>query len=153
MYGKIVVGYDGTEQGHDALALAAVLRAPRGAVIASHVYPETGRGSGAKLQSAMADAALETLAGAREQLNGDWLELRAVPGNSAAHGLHHLCTDEEADLVVVGSSHRGEAGRVVAGSVGERLLNGSPCPVALAPKGFREAAFPRVVGVAYDGSD
>jgi nucleotide-binding universal stress UspA family protein len=61
---------------------------------------------------------------------------------------------EQPDLAVVGSSHRGEVGRVLAGSVGERLLNGSPCPVALAPKAFRdEAEVPRVVGVAFDGSE
>ncbi len=154
MYRKIIVGYDGTDQGRDALALAAALRASGGAVIAACVYPEGGYGRAGQLEPDMADAALETLAATREQVDAEWLELRAVPGHSAAHGLHRLCMQEEPDLVAVGSSHRGDAGLVLAGSVGERLLNGSPCPIALAPKGFlREADVPRVVGVAYDGSD
>ena len=39
-------------------------------------------------------------------------------------------------LIVVGSSHRGPAGRVLPGGVGERLLHGAPCPVAIAPRGY-----------------
>lgn len=86
MYRKIVVGYDGANQGRDALALAQTLRA--------------------------ADC--------------DWLELHPVPGDSPAHGLHVFSERVEADLVVVGSSHRAHHGRVHAGSRGERLLNGRP---------------------------
>jgi nucleotide-binding universal stress UspA family protein len=42
----------------------------------------------------------------------------------------------------------------MAGSTGERLLNGSPCPVAVAPNGFASGPRePRVIGVAFDGSD
>ena len=41
-----------------------------------------------------------------------------------------------------------------AGRTGERLLNGSPCPVAIAPAGYAaQAGSPRVIGVAYDGSE
>lgn len=55
--------------------------------------------------------------------------------------------------MVVGSSDRGDLGRVLAGSTGERLLNGSPSPVAVAPKGFAsDAGALRVIGVAFDGS-
>jgi nucleotide-binding universal stress UspA family protein len=154
MYRRIVVGYDGSEQAKDALALAAQLRAEDGVVIAGCVYPATGPGRGQQLESVMADAASETLAEARGQIDADWLSLQAVPGHSSAHGLHVLTEQAEADLVVVGSSHRGDIGRVLAGSTGERLLNGSPCPVAVAPRGFASRAQkPEVVGVAFDGSD
>jgi nucleotide-binding universal stress UspA family protein len=149
MYRRIVVGYDGGDQGRDALALAAALRASGGSLVAACVYP---RGKG-RSDPGMAEAARRTLAEAREHVEPDWLELRAVPGYSPAHGLHVLCEEAGADLAVVGSARRGVTGRVFPGSVGERLLNGSPCPVALAPNGYRsEAAAPRVVGVAYDGS-
>jgi nucleotide-binding universal stress UspA family protein len=153
MYRKIVVGYDGGQQAKDALALAAQLRAEDGAVVAACVYPATGPGRGQQLEAVMADAARETLEGAREQIDADWLSLQPMRGDSSAHGLHVLTEEAEADLVVVGSSHRGEVGRVVAGSTGERLLNGSPCPVAVAPKGFAAGAqTPQVIGVAFDGS-
>jgi nucleotide-binding universal stress UspA family protein len=154
MYRKIVVGYDGGEPAKDALALAAHLRAEDGTVIAGCVYPATGRGRGQQLGWVMEDAARETLAETRKQIDADWLSLQPVPGHSSAHGLHVLTEEAEADLVVVGSSHRGEVGRVLAGSTGERLLNGSPCPVAVAPNGFASrAGAPRVIGVAFDGSE
>jgi len=154
MYRKIVVGYDGKEQAADALALAAQLRAEDGTVIAACVYPATGPGRGQQLGWVMEDAAGETLAGARKQIDADWLSLQPVLGHSSAHGLHVLSEEAKADVVVVGSSHRGEVGRVLAGSTGERLLNGSPCPVAVAPRGFAaRGGAPRVVGVPFDGSE
>ena len=153
MYGTIVVGFDGSERARDALSLAALLRARDGAVIAGCVYPAAGPGSRKELEPVLADAARETLTDARKQIDDDWLSLQPVPGHSSAHGLHVLSEEAEADLVVVGSSHRGDLGRVLAGSTGERLLNGSHCPVAVAPSGFvSDARAPRVIAVAYDGS-
>ena len=58
-----------------------------------------------------------------------------------------------AALVVVGSTRRGPVGRVVPGSTGERLLHGSPCPVAIVPRGYARGRSDRTVGVGYDGSD
>jgi nucleotide-binding universal stress UspA family protein len=153
VYRKIVVGYDGSERAKDALALAAQLRAGDGVVIAGCVYPATGPGRGKQLEPVLADAARETLAEARKQIDADWLSLQAVRGHSPAHGLHVLSEEAQADLVAVGSSHRGDVGRVLAGSTGERLLNGSPCPVAVAPNGFAsQAGALRVIGVPVDGS-
>ena len=155
MYRKILVGYDGRDGGRDALALAASLRAPDGVVIAVCVYPGFGQAGSDHAETMLADAAYQTVAEAHAQADGgDWLELRAAPGHSPAHGLHVFSEEVEADLVVVGSSNRGEPGRVHAGTTGERLLNGSACPVAIAPAGFAgQAGIPRVVGVAYDGSE
>jgi nucleotide-binding universal stress UspA family protein len=103
--------------------------------------------------SVMADAALETAASAREQIAEDWLELRAVGGTSPARGLHDFLEREQADLVVVGSAHRGRIRQLLVSSTGERLLNGAPCPVAVAPKGFAAAAAPpREIAAAYDAS-
>ena len=154
MYRTILVGYDGTEGGRDALALARTLRAPDGVVIVACVHPTSGRAADKRLDTLLADAAAQTLAGARMQVHDDWLEFRTASGHSPAHGLHVLSEEVEADLVVVGSSSRGEHGRVQAGSTGERLLNGSPCPVAVTPQGFAARAdTPRVIGIAYDGSE
>lgn len=153
MYSRIVVGYDGRETGRDALALAIALRPPHGVVIATCVYPGSGEMRSESVETRLAGAAAETVAEAQEQADGgDWLEVRTAPGNSAAHGLHVLSERVEADLVVVGSSEHAKRGRVQAGSTGERLLNGSPCPVAIAPAGFAsQPGGPRVIGVAYDG--
>jgi len=138
MYRKILVGWDDTAGGRDALALARVLRAPDGAVIAARVHP----------------AGLDAAPDVPEHADEEWLEHRVVAGFSPAHGLHVLSEEIEADLVIVGSSTRGRTGQIRAGRTGERLLNGSPCAVAVAPVGFAvDGGTPRVIGVAYDGSD
>jgi nucleotide-binding universal stress UspA family protein len=154
VYRKIIVGWNGTEQARDALALATRLRAPEGTITAACVYLDPGGMRARAGDRGIIDAAEETAAKARADTLQDWLFTRAVPGHSPAHGLHMLVEHEGAGLVVVGSSHRGEMGQVVAGSGGHRLLTGSPCPVAVAPNGFHERS-DRIglVAVAYDGSD
>jgi nucleotide-binding universal stress UspA family protein len=83
-------------------------------------------------------------------------DARVVEGLSPARVLHALSEEEHAAIVVIGSTHRGAIGRVVPGTVAERLLSGAASPVAVAPVGYAESTDPlelRVVGVAYDGSD
>ena len=60
---------------------------------------------------------------------------RAVPDPTPARAL--LAAASGAEVLVVGSSHTGFSGHVLPGSTGERLLQGAPCPVALAPQGYR----------------
>jgi nucleotide-binding universal stress UspA family protein len=81
-------------------------------------------------------------------------EPRIVEATSAARGLHEITAREHADLLVIGSTHDGALTRVVPGTVARRLLHGSPCPVAFAPRGFRPPApgHAAVVGAAFDGS-
>lgn len=82
--------------------------------------------------------------------------------------LAELAREQEADLLVVGSTHRGPIGKVYPGSTVERVLAVAPCAVAVAPPGFEKAqgstqgwrplgsdsedAGMRVIGVGYDGS-
>lgn len=78
-------------------------------------------------------------------------------------------SEQGADMVVLGSTHRGPFGRIVPGTTMERLLASScPATVAVAPPGFADRAGSgspwrpldgaekdvgmRVVGVGYDGS-
>jgi nucleotide-binding universal stress UspA family protein len=77
----------------------------------------------------------------------------AIAHTSPPHALHDLSMETGAALVAVGSTHRGPVGRVVPGSTGERLLHGSPCPVAIVPTGYSGADPIRTVGVGYDGND
>lgn len=78
-----------------------------------------------------------------------------VASNSPARELQRISEQDGIGLIVVGSTHRGRVGRVVPGSVGERLLSGSACPVAIAPVGYaeREEHQLRRIGVAFDGSE
>jgi nucleotide-binding universal stress UspA family protein len=65
----------------------------------------------------------------------------------------------EADLIVLGSTHRAAIGRVTPGSVAEHLLNGARCRLAIAPHGYAEArqggeirTEPRVIGAGFNGA-
>jgi nucleotide-binding universal stress UspA family protein len=77
-----------------------------------------------------------------------------VAGLSAAAGLHTLAEDEGADLIVVGSTERGRAGRTLPGTTADRLLNGAPCAVAVVPLGYRGEATDALqrIGIAYCAS-
>ncbi len=81
------------------------------------------------------------------------VETVTIPGVSPTRELHDLAEGRGAGLIVVGSTHRGPLGRVLPGTVADRLLAGAPCPIAVAPNGYREQdhAF-ESIAVAYDGS-
>jgi nucleotide-binding universal stress UspA family protein len=109
----IVLGYGA--QARDALALGAAL----------------ARATGDRL----------LLAGPAESLPADIpfdVERRAVAGPSDAAALQALLEAEHPRALVLGSSHRGPLGRVFVGSLAKRLLNGAPCPVVVAPRGFAD---------------
>lgn len=77
-----------------------------------------------------------------------------VEFGSRAGMLHDRAVATGARAVVVGSSHHGPAGRVLAGDVAAGLLHGAPCPVIVAPRG--DATVPSglaLIGVAYTDSD
>jgi nucleotide-binding universal stress UspA family protein len=63
----------------------------------------------------------------------------AVSGLSVPRELCEIARGEHPGLIVVGSTRRAGIGRVLPGSTGERLLHSAPCPVALAPHGYRRA--------------
>jgi nucleotide-binding universal stress UspA family protein len=155
---KVLVGFDDSAGGWDALALVRTLAAfteceallvdvlpgPEPAPVPYRILP-------AERLREDAGAPLET---ARTSLRGVEVETRTVVGGSPARALHDLAEMESAELVVVGSPHRGPLGRTFVGSVAEGLLHGSPAPVAIAPRGYRgnPHGAPRVIAVAYDGS-
>jgi nucleotide-binding universal stress UspA family protein len=74
-----------------------------------------------------------------------------VPSSSPARGLAGLAEEEGAAMVVAGSHRSGAFGRVASGGTAERLLHGSGCPVALAPRGYRRRVTDKLrrIGVAF----
>jgi nucleotide-binding universal stress UspA family protein len=152
---KVVVGDDGQDGGADALALARAL-APDAELVLVTTYPwdpTPSRAQQPAYGALLHDDAVAALERRREQA-GLPAGARAVAIADASPGraLHHVATDEEADLVVVGSARHGAVGRLLLGSVGRAVLYGAPCPVAVAPRGFADrAAAPSRIGVAFDG--
>lgn len=150
----IIVGHDAGPGGEDALALGEVLRELAGSpLVVARVLPWSSSLLGPKHLA----RALEAETAAEFAVLGDRLgpdvAFRALADRSPARALHELAAEERSAAIVVGSSHRGRLGRTLLGSVGAALLNGAPCAVAVAPKGF--AAKPGSLGtiaVALDGS-
>jgi nucleotide-binding universal stress UspA family protein len=156
--GRVVVGIERSDRSRDALAVAAMLaRAVDARLILVAVYPSEARSAGQGRSAhadALAEEAQDTLEWVSRPLAGVRAELRAVPCTSVSRGLQRVAEEEEALAIVVGPSHRGPAGRLVPGSVGERLLRDAPCPVAVAPRGYSAHPDPRLsaIGVGYVGT-
>src|SRR3954469_2327411 len=66
------------------------------------------------------------------------VDRREIRAPSPAAGLHHVLDEVRPALVVAGSPLRAAHGRVGIGTTTERLLDGAPCPVAIAPRGWTE---------------
>lgn len=154
--GPIVVGVERSERSRDALALARTLaRAVDTELILVAVYPVGARSTlmpSDAYTEALAEKAESALEWVARPLAGVRASSHAIPYTSVARGLAAVAKEERALAIVVGSSHRGALGRVVLGSVGERLLRSAPCPVAVAPRGhWSSAALGRIrrIGVGF----
>jgi hypothetical protein len=79
---------------------------------------------------------------------GVTVRLRSPQSASPARGLTELAEREGADLVVVGSSRRGAAGRINLERTAGRLLQGGPCAVSVAPADAQTTGPFRHVGIA-----
>lgn len=138
----ILAGVDGTESGLDAVAFGARLAGAVGAPLTVVcVCPEPAQLAGTELEDDVrrhADAILDAAGEAVAETAGDLAaERRTVASSSPARGLAELAEKEDAEAVVVGSTNRGAVGRVMSGGTAERLLHGTSCPVAVAPRGYR----------------
>jgi nucleotide-binding universal stress UspA family protein len=80
--------------------------------------------------------------------------VHATGQDAPARELSEEASARHAEIVVVGSSHRGEPGRTAAGKVLRRLVHDGPAPIAVAPRGYadEESGPPRVIAVAFDDS-
>jgi nucleotide-binding universal stress UspA family protein len=154
MFENVIVGVDGYQGGRDAIALARQLVAPNARLTLAHVYGGHTIGGRA---SAMAvpfelEAGEQVLARTLRETELD-AETELVFGESVGRGLHELADRLHADLLVVGSTHRALLGRVLAGDDARAALNGAPCGVAVASRGYAQS--PRQLlrlGVGYDDS-
>ncbi len=156
MLGKVIVGYDGSPEARDALALGRQLAAlTRGVLILAAVLPVKEEAIGVEgYEAALADDSERLFATVLDELSELEVETRVTGDDPPAEALQSLAEAEGADAIVLGSTHQGPLGRIYPGSVAERLLHGAPCAVAVAPRGF--ASQPedelRVLCAAFDGS-
>ena len=154
---NIVIAVDTKERTLDALALGRVLTdATRAPAVLVTVFPYLP----------LDDPLLPELTAVRDEARATLLELGAsegvdvadahvIAGNFAARELQHTTEAPDTGLIVVGSTTRGPIGRLLVGGVGERLLAGAACPVAVAPRGYADDRPSRLecIGVGVDASD
>lgn len=155
VFRKIIAGCDGEASGQDALALASVLGRPaRADVLAIGVYPDPLLPFPIVLsRHATMHEECERLLRADRDAIAPEARIRAVPSVSPALALRHAVEHEHADLLVLGSAHGTETGRVHAGRHARQLLHDAPCAVALTATGF--ATHPtelRRIVVGFDSS-
>lgn len=153
----VVVGVDGSERSGDALALAARLAQLGQRLVLAHVHPYGELSdllSDDDYAQLVREVAESTLAAAQATLDpATERTMRLLAHRSPAAGLHDLAAQEDAALIVVGSSHQSGLGRVFPGSVAESVLAGAPVPVAVAARGLAGSNDGlRIIGCGFDGS-
>lgn len=161
MYRDLIIGYDGSDAGRDALALGRRLALATGAR-ATVVFARSYAALMADVQDSGEDlawneAAHRILDEARDTLSDvPDVAYHAVAERSAAHALHSVAETAEAAVLVLGSTHRSGLARIAPGTTADQILHAAPCAVAVAPAGYAERAGARpigLVGAAVDGGD
>jgi nucleotide-binding universal stress UspA family protein len=150
----IIVGVDDHEGSRDAVCLGAGLAGKLGAELVVAAAIEY---SPLPIESSDYDRArrehFDGIFAAVASELGDFPYRRFELEHKAASSLEELAAREHADMLVLGHTHHGRLGRIYPGTLGDKLLEGAPCPVAVAPPDYakREHTGFGTVGVAYDG--
>ncbi len=154
----LLIGLDPEHHAEDVLRLGLLLTSIVAApplVVSVAEWPRLAAWT-SEMQRSLDESLAEPFARARERLEEPVAETRALHGDSVAGALERLAESEQAAAIVIGSSHRGPIGRLLAGSVGASLMQAAPCAVAVAPAGYGRAAAPgpaRRIAVAFDGTE
>lgn len=133
-YKTIVVGFDGSDNGNDALETAAQLCAPDGTI---HVVTAYRRPSDAEIMQVLESMPEEyrqtydPIAGPEQTLTTAVRRLQSQGVDHEGHlvedepasAILALADDTEADLIVVGSRGLGRTARFLRGSVSSRIAN------------------------------
>lgn len=152
---KLLIGYDDSPEGRDALRLGGTLSECLDAdpVVATVISKPPHGTDQREFDDALSRFSESLFATARECLDGRMARGMPVVNDSPAAAIYELADWEKPKAIVIGSTRHGRAGRVQVGTVGASLLSGVRCSVAVAPRGYASAR-PDLsrIGVAVDGS-
>lgn len=156
-----IVGFTPDHAGQEALALAKVMTATSGSkLIVCTVVPEAwGHPSLGAVDQEYANFLSEYLKDAHDKARkiiGDMPDVRYIRygASSATVGITEAAKQENADIIVLGSSREGSAGRLSMGGVATEIMHLSEIPVAMAPRDYRVkkgVSMPRLT-CAYSGA-
>ncbi len=149
----IAAGADGSDEGRDAVAVAAWLASVTGAAVSlvnvfpTVLFPSAGTTDRATLRM-QAD---ESLRRDRDELAPDAIT-HSIADLSVSRALLHFAQQHHVGMVVIGSSPDAPTGRARIGRRGRQLLHDMPFTLALAPRGSRTVPFkPDRIGIGDDG--
>lgn len=152
----VLVAYDGSEGGRDALELARVLCTAEGSRCIVGTCLEYGPVSVRRGLGDAEDPDASALFGEAKARLGDLeVENRVVGTRSPARMFAEFAARERVGTIVVGSPHRGKLGRTLLGSMSEHLIHHAPCEVVVAPRGYARERHTglRKIAVGYDGTE
>jgi nucleotide-binding universal stress UspA family protein len=145
---SIIVSYDGTANENDALALGRIFGDAGAEVHVGYVRHS---------QELVSDQeAQELLARATELYGGPLAGAHTVTNRSTPEGLATLAEQVGAQVVVFCSDSHTAPGHISIGNSAQRLLEGGPVAVAIAPAGLADSgksSVQRIVAVGEAGSD
>jgi nucleotide-binding universal stress UspA family protein len=151
----IVIGSDGSAQAEAALRFGGTLARALGArvvVVSAYVHTPPLRGDIGAYELIMRDDADEIARRGAAAIQGvSDVKALVSSGATLAEALHRAAQAELADLLVVATSARRRIAGHQPGSMSERVMHHSPCPVAVVPPQESEPRFTRI-GVAVDGT-
>jgi nucleotide-binding universal stress UspA family protein len=153
----IGVAVDGNPSGRDAVVLGSLFARATGAelmLIAVHEEPLIPVAlPGGMSWTALEKRAQRMLAETRDALAPS-ARIAVQADVLVWRGLRHVARQEHRDLLVVGSSHKADVGRVRLGRSAGQLLGHLECPLSIAPSGFQQHATKRLdrIGVGFDGT-
>jgi nucleotide-binding universal stress UspA family protein len=144
---KIIVSYDGTANEDDAVALGGLF-ARAGAEVSLGYVRHTD-------EAVSDEEAQEVLDRGAALFTGTFASRHAVTDRSTPQGLRALAEQIDAQMVVFCSDSHTAAGHITIGNSAQRLLEGGPVAVAIAPAGLAETDartnVQRIVSVAEAG--
>ena len=140
MFKKVIWATDGSEAADRAMSLAKTIAAEAQAPLLA-VYCEEftmpGKGGGSVPVHANEDELESKVEKQVAELSSDGisatLESTRSKVGGAAHAIAEVAAREQADLIVVGTRGHTAIAGLLLGSVTQRLLHISPCPVLAVP--------------------
>ncbi len=136
MFGRILVGTDGSDTASQAVAHAAGIAAAAGAellILCAYPSPKPDAGStfGPGGMSPGPEIARSVLADAEKRLAGSAKVRTLMREGDPADALCDVAEEEQADLIVIGNRGMTGAKRYMLGSVPNNVSHHAPCSVLI----------------------
>lgn len=153
MLRTVAIGIDDPGQAGELIGFAQAV-APGAQLILVNAYAFDGaltRFLTLGYGDALRDTTEQVMKAVREDNGVPDARIELIADTSPARALQHAAQRWDADLIVIGGTHRGPVGRVTVGDVTRSTVLDAPCPVAVVPIGGCRGPI-TTIGVGFDGS-